>query len=77
MKTETILNKLLSLKDDNKKRFTNSRRCLGYAYQTTINGAFNIYSYDCDNPAVDEPCKTLDGKYFTYYYDGFVAFVEY
>lgn len=43
----------------------------------TLSGKFNIYSYDCDNPALDEPCKTLDGKYFTYYYDGFVAFVEY
>lgn len=43
----------------------------------TLSGKFNIYSYDCDNPAVDEPCKTLDGKYFTYYYDGFIAFVEY
>lgn len=43
----------------------------------TLNGKFNIYSYDCDNPAVDEPCKRLDGRYFTYYYDGFIAFVEY
>jgi hypothetical protein len=43
----------------------------------SLNGKFNIYSYDCDNPAVDEPCKTLDGRYFTYYYDGFIAFVEY
>lgn len=43
----------------------------------TLSGKFNIYSYDCDNPAVDEPCKKLDGRYFTYFYDGFVAFVEY
>ena len=43
----------------------------------TLNGKFNIYSSDCDNPAVDEPCKTLDGRYFTYFYDGFIAFVEY
>ena len=43
----------------------------------TFNGKFNIYSYDCDNPEKDEPCKTLEGRYFTYYYDGFVAFVEY
>ncbi len=43
----------------------------------TLSGKFNIYSYDCDNPALDEPCKTLEGRYFTYYYDGFVAFVEY
>lgn len=42
-----------------------------------LNGKFNIYSYDCDNPSVDEPYKTLEGRYFTYYYDGFVAFVEY
>lgn len=43
----------------------------------TLSGKFNIYSYDCDNPALDEPRKTLEGRYFTYYYDGFVAFVEY
>lgn len=43
----------------------------------TLNGKFNIYSYDCDNPEKDEPLKTLDGKFLTYYYDGFVAFVEY
>lgn len=43
----------------------------------TLSGKFNIYSYDCANPSVDEPCKTLDGRYFTYFYDGFVAFVEY
>lgn len=30
--------KALKFLNDNKKRFTNSRRCLGYAYQTTING---------------------------------------
>lgn len=41
------------------------------------NGKFNIYSYDCDNPEKDEPLKTLDGRYFTYYYDGLIAFVEY
>lgn len=38
---------------------------------------FKTYSYDCDKPEVDEPCKILDGRYFTCYYDGFVAFVEY
>lgn len=43
----------------------------------TLNGKFNIYSYDCDNPEKDEPLKTLDGRYFTYYYDGLIAFVEY
>lgn len=43
----------------------------------TLSGKFNIYSYDCDKPEVDEPYKTLEGRYFTYYYDGFVAFVEY
>lgn len=43
----------------------------------TLSGKFNIYSYDCDKPEVDEPCKTLEGRYLTYYYDGFVAFVEY
>lgn len=29
--------KALKLLNDNKKRFTNSRRCLGYAYETNIN----------------------------------------
>mgnify|MGYP000448732176 CR=1 FL=1 len=43
----------------------------------TLRGKFNIYSYDCDKPEVDEPCKTLEGRYLVYYYDGFVAFVEY
>lgn len=40
-------------------------------------GEFNIYPYDCCNPTVDEPCKTLEGRYWTYYYDGLIAFVEY
>lgn len=39
-------------------------------------GEFNIYPYDCCNPTVDEPCKTLEGRYWTYYYDGLIAFVE-
>lgn len=30
--------KALKFLNDNKKRFTNSRKCLGYAYQTNING---------------------------------------
>lgn len=42
-----------------------------------LHGKFNIYPYDCCNPTVDEPCKTLEGRYFTYYYDGLIAFVEY
>mgnify|MGYP004591176897 CR=1 FL=1 len=42
-----------------------------------LHGKFNIYPYDCCNPTIDEPCKTLEGRYFTYYYDGLVAFVEY
>lgn len=29
--------KALKFLNDNKKRFTNSRKCLGYAYQTNIN----------------------------------------
>lgn len=40
-------------------------------------GEFNIYPYDCSDPTVDEPCKTLEGRYWTYYYDGLIAFVEY
>lgn len=42
----------------------------------TLSGKFNIYSYDCDKPEVDEPCETLEGRYLTYYYDGLIAFVE-
>lgn len=42
-----------------------------------LHGKFNIYPYDCSDPTVDEPCKTLEGRYFTYYYDGLIAFVEY
>ena len=42
-----------------------------------LHGKFNIYPHDCSNPTVDEPCKTLEGRYFTYYYDGLIAFVEY
>lgn len=36
-----------------------------------------VLNCECDNPEKDEPLKTLDGRYFTYYYDGFIAFVEY
>ena len=42
-----------------------------------LHGKINIYPYDCNDPTVDEPCKTLEGRYFTYYYDGLIAFVEY
>lgn len=42
-----------------------------------LQGKFNIYPYDCCNPTVDEPCKTLEGRYYAYYYDGLIAFVEY
>ena len=42
-----------------------------------LHGKFNIYPYDCCDPTVDEPCRTIKGNYFTYYYDGLVAFVEY
>lgn len=42
-----------------------------------LHGKFNIYPYDCCDPTVDEPCKTLEGRYFTYYYDGLIAFIEY
>lgn len=42
-----------------------------------LHGKFNIYPYDCCNPTVDKPCRTIKGNYFTYYYDGLVAFVEY
>lgn len=42
-----------------------------------LQGKFNIYPYDCNDPTVDEPCRTLKGRYFTYYYDRLIAFVEY
>lgn len=42
-----------------------------------LHGKFNIYPYDCCNPTVDKPCRTIKGNYFTYYYDGLIAFVEY
>ena len=42
-----------------------------------FHGKFNIYPYDCCDPTIAEPCKTLEGKYFTYYYDGLIAFIEY
>ena len=42
-----------------------------------LHGKFNIYPYDCCNPTVDKPCRTIKGNYFTYYYDGLVALVEY
>ncbi len=42
-----------------------------------LQGKFNVYPYDCNDPTVDEPCRTLKGRYFTYYYDRLIAFVEY
>lgn len=42
-----------------------------------LQGKFNIYPYDCCDPTVAEPCKTLEGEYFTSYYDGLIAFIEY
>lgn len=42
-----------------------------------LHGKFNIYPYDCCNPTVDKPCRTIKENYFTYYYDGLVALVEY
>lgn len=35
-------------------------------------------SYDeFEKRVLNKECETLEGRYFTYYYDGFVAFVEY
>ena len=42
-----------------------------------LQGKFNIYPYDCCDPTVAEPCKTLESEYFTSYYDGLIAFIEY
>lgn len=40
---------------------------------TIVNGAFNVYAYDCGG---EETVATLDGKYAIYYGKGFVAFVR-
>jgi hypothetical protein len=39
-------------------------------FQASINGCFNIYSYDCGNDVV----INLNGRYGIYSYQGFVAF---
>lgn len=41
-------------------------------WQVTIDGKFNIYSYDIGNDVVLE----LEGSYIVYSYNGFVALVE-
>lgn len=41
-------------------------------FMTTVEGRFNIYSYDCGG----EPAATLSGRYGVYAYDGLVAFVK-
>ena len=41
-------------------------------WQVTIDGKFNIYSYDCGN----EVALELEGSYIIYSYNGFVALVE-
>lgn len=41
-------------------------------WQITIDGKFNIYSYDIGNDVVLE----LEGSYIVYSYNGFVALVE-
>ena len=39
---------------------------------TSINGGFDIYSYDCGNEVVEH----IEGCFFIYYYDGFIALVK-
>lgn len=41
-------------------------------FMTSVEGRFNIYSYDCGG----EPVTTLSGRYGVYAYDGLVAFVK-
>lgn len=41
-------------------------------YFITLNGEFNIYSYDCGNSVL----KTLNGKYQAFYYGGMISLVE-
>lgn len=41
-------------------------------YFTTINGTFNVYSYDCGEAVEEE----LTGKFQIYYYEGLVALVK-
>lgn len=38
-----------------------------------LDGQFNIYFDDC---STNEVCRTLNGKYTVYYYDGLVLFLE-
>lgn len=38
-----------------------------------LDGQFNIYFDDC---SINEVCRTLNGKYTVYYYDGLVLFLE-
>lgn len=52
----------------NEKNFNSS--C--FTYFTTIEGEFNIYSYDCG----EEIAKTINGRYAVYYDDHFVVFVK-
>ena len=43
-----------------------------FNYFTSIEGEFNIYSYDCENDVV----TTVNGRYGIFYYDGLVLFEE-
>lgn len=40
---------------------------------STVQGMFNIYDYDCG----DSAAKVVEGRYFVYAYDGFVALREF
>lgn len=61
--------------------FDNDNEC-GYALSfmqlhDSIQGAFNIYNYDCsDRNDEDIVCK-CSGKYFVYSYEGLIALVKY
>ena len=45
---------------------------LDMKFFTSVSGEFSIYDYDCGDRVV----MTLDGRYFVYYYDGFVVFAK-
>lgn len=44
----------------------------GFRFFTSVDGTFNIYSYDCG----DKVKLTISGNYGIYYKDGFVVFEQ-
>lgn len=43
---------------------------------TNISGEFGIYPYDCEDLSNCRPIRILNGRYFAYYYSGFIALVK-